>query len=156
MFGLFKWKRSLPSDPALPSRFPFLFKDNMAAFEFACQYLDCTLTEGGNLPALVLDPRELFGTSSSTKIQQDGTQIATLRVASNDSGFIVFASTLGANGPTLQPGQLVIWQAGRYVAQVAEAAKTKDKRIGWAGLIIATLKPEYREGCWIIDKRLST
>jgi hypothetical protein len=108
------------------------------------------------LPALVLD----------AEIQGNGRQMASVRVASADGGFIVSASTGGSGGPRLLPGHFVAWQAERYDAQVAKEAPptqkrfglfgVKDKRLGWVGLIAGTLKREYSDGGWIGDERFSS
>src|ERR1700691_973688 len=110
----------------------FAFEDSLTAFEQACAG-DCMLHEGVMLPALVLD----------AEIQGNGRQMASVRVASADGGFIVSASTGGSGGPRLLPGHFVAWQAERYDAQVAKEAPptqkrfglfgVKDKRLGWVG-----------------------
>lgn len=67
-----------------------------------------------------------------------------LRVASQDGGFIVVATTLGPKGPKLQVGDFVAWQAGKL------------KEGGWVGVIIGTLKPELSNGRWLGDQKFST
>jgi hypothetical protein len=133
----------------------FAFEDSLTAFEQACAG-DCMLHEGIMLPALVLD----------AEIHGDGRQMASVRVASADGGFIVSASTSGPRGPRLLPGHFVAWLAQRYDPQLARKAPPKrkrfglfglkDKRIAWVGLIAGTLKPEYRDGGWIGDERFSS
>ena len=76
--------------------------------------------------------------------RDDGQQIATLRIASADGGFVTSATTLGPQGPQLKPGDLVAWQASRYEAEV-----------GWVGLIIGKLKPELRDGRWLGEQKFS-
>lgn len=151
MFEFFKRKK--PMVPlADASGVPVLFfKDGSAAIEYACKYMDCTLKEGSFLPAIVLDAKELFGAPSAVKTEENGNQVATLRVASDDGGFLVLASTAGPKGPKLLPGQLVAWDAMKYVPAVAQSVK--DKRFGWVGLIFGTLKTEHRNGSWVGDKR---
>jgi hypothetical protein len=95
----------------------------------------------------------MFGVATAVKVQPDGNQIAVLRVASNDGGFIVNAVTAGPKGPALYPGQLVWWQAGKHAPEVAKVSK--DKRFGWVGLILGTLKPEYYNGEWAAGDRFS-
>jgi len=127
------------------------FKDGNAAIEYACRYLDCILSEGSLLPAVVIDAREEFGTDVVVKFETDGTQLATLRVASKDGGFTVPANTAGANGPKLRPGQLVAWKPMKYMRELGE--QLGDTRSGWVGLIIGTLKLEYKDNGFVGDKQ---
>ncbi len=124
----------------------FPFKDNKAAFEYASNFLVCTVEVGAMLPALVEDGRSLFGTQDSVHLNGDGTQTAVVKIASSDGGFLVLARTVGL-GPTLKPGDLVAWQAGAYLTELAETAG--DRRFGWVGLILGTLSPEWRDGSWV-------
>jgi len=147
MFKFLKRKHQLP---ARSEGFPPLhFRDGSGALEYACKYLECSLHEGALLPALVLDARELFGASSAVQKQHDGNQAAMLRVASQDGGFVVLATTAAASGPSLQPGDFVAWQAGKHSPDVAVAMSATDSRSGWIGLIVGTLKPEHSEGRWV-------
>jgi hypothetical protein len=155
-------RRAVDHSPRIP--FPRLeFEDGFTAFEQACNG-ECLLHEGIMLPALVLDARELSGAAAAVEIQDDGRQIASIRVASADGGFIVSASTGGSHGPRLQPGHFVVWQAERYDPRLAKEAPAttkkrfgifglKDKRLGWVGLIAGTLKSEYGNGGWTGDER---
>jgi hypothetical protein len=88
------------------------------------------------------------------KIQDEGNQLAMIRVASADGGFLVAAATVGPKGPRLHPGQLVAWKAMKHVPEVAK--NVNDKRFGWVGLIIGTLKPERRNGGWMGGERFSS
>lgn len=81
---------------------PLFFNDEAAALAHACRYMECPLKEGSMLPALVLDASEMFGTTQAVRIDSDGTQIALLRVASSDGGFLVLAPTVGPEGPRLR------------------------------------------------------
>lgn len=154
MFNFFR-RKTISNKSAIGRDFPPLhFKDGNAALEYACRYMECSLNDGSLLPALVLDSRELFGTQTVIMIQDDGNQLAMLRVASRDGGFIVAATTANPKGPKLLTGQLVAWKAIKYVPTIAE--KSTDKRFGWTGLIMGTLKPVYINGSWIGDERFST
>jgi hypothetical protein len=115
--------------------------------------MESPLEENASLPGVVLDAVKMFGTPAAVKIEPDGSQIAKLRIASDDGGFIVIAGTAGSRGPRLQPGQFVLWRAGKYAPGVAKTSQ--DKRIGWVGLIVGTLKPEYLNGCWVGDQRFT-
>lgn len=135
---------------------PLFFKDGASALEYACKYLLCPLKEGSVLPAVVLDSRQLFGTAEAVKVQTNGIQILALRVASPDGGFLVMAQTSGADGPKLQPGQLVAWLAGQFSSELVEAAKPKDKRFGWVGMVVEVLRPELRQDHgWAIAARFN-
>jgi hypothetical protein len=153
MFGVFKRKKTPAPRSVAANIPPLFFKDGASAFEHACQYMECPLHEGSMLPALVLDAHKLFGVATAVKREPDGNQIAVLRVASNDGGFLVNAVTAGPKGPPLHPGQLVWWQAGKHAPEVANLSK--DERFGWVGLIIGTLKPEHHNGAWTGGDRFS-
>ena len=151
MFNYFKRKKPIKPSMGESGIPPLYFNDGTAAIEYACKFMDCALDEGNFLPAVVMDSRELFGTQTAVKMQDDGNQIAMLRVASNDGGFLVAATTINPKGPRLNPGQLVAWQAMKYVPDIAKT--TKDKRFGWVGLIVGTLKPEHVNGSWAGGER---
>jgi hypothetical protein len=154
MFEFLKRNRLPKSTAAGGARsMPLYFRDGTAALEYACRYMESPLEENASLPGVVLDAVKMFGTPAAVKIEPDGSQIATLRIASDDGGFIVIAGTAGRKGPKLQPGQFVLWHAGKYLPGVAKSSK--DTRIGWVGLIVGTLKPEYRDGSWIGDQRFT-
>ena len=132
--------------PALleSSTIPLFFKDTQAAFTYACDYLQIDLKEGAVLPALVLDAAAALGGGAPVRHQPDGIQIAMLRVCAKDGGYMVIASSVSANGPVLQPGDLVAWQASTPVD--ALATQFPDPRSTWSGLILARLLPEYTVG----------
>ena len=137
---------------AIPSLF---FMDGVAALEYACQFMKCPLHEGSFLPAIVLDSREMFGAATTIQTLKDGNQVAMLRVASDDGGFVVFATTAGPKGPKLQPGNFVGWKAAKHSAEVAASMGAKDPRSGWVGLIIGTLRPEHRNGQWVSEAKFA-
>jgi hypothetical protein len=146
---MFEFKRKNPKvssdgDIGRPPRF---FQDGIAALRYACRFLDWSLHEGAFLPAVVLDPREVLGAGAAVKTEENGSRVHLLCVASADGGFIVAATTAGPEGPWLEPGQLVAWRAVRHVPDIANSVS--DKRFGWVGVIVGTLKPEQRNGCWI-------
>ncbi|MGB3746583.1 MAG: zeta toxin family protein [Rhodanobacter sp.] len=153
MFSIFKRKGQKQGAAAGHSMPPLYFKDGNAALEYACEYMDCDLREGALLPAVVMDARSMFGTTTAVKRQDDGNQLATLRIPSRDGGFLAVATTANPKGPVLQVGQLVAWQAMQYSPAFAKSAK--DKRFGWVGLILGTLKPEYANGSWAGDARFA-
>ena len=127
------------------------FKNNESAFEYACKFMDNDLREGVGLLALVLDAKELYNLETSVPKDDSGIQIVALKVASNDGGFEVMAQTLSANGPNLNPGDLVVWEVGTYLQELANTHD--DERFGWVGLILGTLKPVWANGSWEGDER---
>ena len=136
-------KASSDGDAGRPARF---FQDGIAALRYACRLLECPLHEGVFLPAVVLDPAEVFDTAPPASTQ-GGKQVFFLCVASHDGGFVVAATPAGPSGPALQPGQLVAWKAVRHVPAIAQGMR--DERFGWVGVIVGTLKLEHRNGCWV-------
>ena len=148
---MFAWLRKKASQSSNVGA-PLYFKDNLSAFEYACQFLSSELKAGAYLPALVQDATALLGHGEPVKRQKDGNQIAMLKVCSSDGGFTVLASSASPKGPSLQVGDLVIWQAGASVP--AMASQVKDLRSTWVGLIVAKLQPEYTVGRgWAIQQQ---
>jgi hypothetical protein len=145
---VFEFKRRNPKvssdgDVGRPPRF---FPDGIAALRYACRFHECPLEEGVFLPAVILDPRELF----RTQRPEVSKGLHFLCVASRDGGFVVAAHPMGEKGPRLEPGQLVAWKAVRHVPELA--AGIQDERFGWTGVIVGTLKLEHRNGCWVADE----
>lgn len=135
-----------------PSNLQLPFKSNKAAFEYTCKYLDTTLKEGVILPAIVIDSNKEFGTVHAIKVNDDRSQIAMIKVASSDGGFFVPANTDSSTNTQLKPGDFVAWQAMQYRNEVGKLSE--DKRFGWIGLIIGTLKPVYENNAWVGNKKL--
>lgn len=149
-FFIPKAARTGLGDPTTTSS--VLFESGVTALEWACVHNDCTLRQGAVLPAVVLDASVRFGMFDSVARHNDGTQLAYLRVASSDGGFIVAAQSASSSGPHLIPGQLVIWWAGHY--SDSTASRMEDERCGWVGLIIGTLKSEWHhDEEWVVDEK---
>lgn len=147
MFDWLKPKSAKATQPVPP----LFFKSGDGAIEFASSYLNTDLRSGAMLPAVVIDAGALLGKGPAVTKHPDGNQTAMLRVASKDGGFIVFASSASASGPELRPGDLVAWQVGQQVPEMA--SQMPDPRSSWVGLILAKLKPEYKDGHgWAIDQ----
>lgn len=147
---MFNWLKKTRQSAA-PDTPPLYFKDNNAAFKFACEFLLTKIEAGAYLPALVQDASEVLGTGNAVKKQADGNQTALLTVSASDGGFTVAAATAGPRGPDLKPGDLVIWLAGEPIAHLQ--GKYEDQRMTWGGLIIAKLQPEYTQGRgWAIEQ----
>jgi hypothetical protein len=155
LFDAFKNKKDEASrGPVAPP--PLTFRDALEAVAYACEFLELPLRERSFLPAIVLDARVELGAKDPVQTLADGKQVAVLRVASVDGGFAVIATTLGPHGPKLAPGDFVAWQAGTYKEEVAVNVGAIDKRSGWTGVIIGTLKPELRDGRWLGERKFST
>jgi hypothetical protein len=132
---------------------PLHFKDGAAAVEYASKYMVCKLAAGVELPAIVLDAREEFGTAEAVRTAENGIQTAVLRVCGDNGGFIALSQTSGPIGPTLAPGEMVLWRAVKYLGKMGRAAP--DRRTGWIGLIAGTLSPTLIAEGWIGKDRFS-
>ncbi|WP_257385009.1 hypothetical protein [Tahibacter caeni] len=123
-----------------------VYKDGESAFRYACAYMDCTVSAGATLPAIVVDAR-VYGMPHPTKRLDSGNQLVMLRIPSGSGGFVVPAETAGTAGPTLKPGDLVAW---RVMGHSAEIAAVGEENFGWIGLVVGTLRPEYELGSgWV-------
>jgi len=129
----FKNKPKLP----LPN---LIFKSGESFFAMQCKYGHTGLEEGRGVVAIVLDARQEFGTSVAVKIQSSGNQLTTIKVASEDGGFVTFAETLSAGGDRLKPGDLVVWVPGKYMDELTQTVV--DPRSAWMGLIVAKIAAE--------------
>lgn len=146
-----KFKRLFSTAHGAPVT-PLHFKDNHAAFEYACTYLQSELVAKAILPALVEDATSLLSADESVVVMPDGAQMLALRVCSGDGGFLVLAGVLSANGPRLKVGDLVAWQAGKVIERESPDLQ-KDQRSKWIGIALAKLKPEYTPGRgWAIEE----
>ena len=149
---MFSWlKKPKANANALEAVQPLYFKDNEAAFRYACDFLSTELNPGAYLPALVQDASEVLGSGTAVKKQKDGNQTALLTVSAKDGGFTVAAATAGPNGPGLMPGDLVVWLVGEQISHLQ--GKYDDPRMTWGGLIVAKINPEYTAGRgWAIEQ----
>lgn len=123
------------------------FEDGQEAVAYASQFMDCELRKGRTLPALVLDATKELRTSEAVLVRPDGIQQAVLRVCGKPEGFLTIAETYGANGPRLQPGDLVAWRPLTY--RPALAGESGEPRMGWTGVIIGALMPALSSEGWI-------
>jgi hypothetical protein len=118
----------------------FVFKSGASFFELQCKYGDTKIEKGKGVVAIILDAREEFGTPVAVKVEQDGRQVAVLRVASEDGGFVVTSQTPSGTGDRLHPGDIVVWVPSDHSEEVGEVFQ--DERSGWIGFIRAKVKPE--------------
>lgn len=119
-----------------------VFKNGEAFHEYQCKFGHTVIEPKQGIVALVLDASKEFGTSAAVKIEEDGRQMAMLKVASNDGGFIVPAYTPTGNGDRLKPDDVVIWVPIEYSKETVERVDGVDARFGWVGFIVAKVKPE--------------
>ncbi|WP_322880304.1 hypothetical protein [Pandoraea sputorum] len=96
-----------------------VFKDNESAFAYACEYMDCRLTAGSFIPALV----------KSIKRKVDGSEEYEVLVASGAGGFLQLTYT-SDDSIKLSIGDLVAFWVG-----------TTEPRL--MGLVPRKLMPEY-------------
>jgi hypothetical protein len=121
----------------------FVFTDDEAGrkafFKFQCKYGDTKIEPGKGMTAIVLDPRGEFpDIPHPVKIEPDGSQLALIKVVSEDGGFIVTAKTPSDKGDRLVPGDFVAWVPYTYHNDPLDPSV--DKRIGWIGFIRAKLR----------------
>jgi len=122
----------------IPEKLPF--KSAQGFFEMQCKYGHTDLIKGNGVVAIVIDAKKEFGTQDAVKLQANGCQLATLRVAAEDGGFITFAETASAGGDRLKPDDLVVWLPGAHNPVLGE--RMGDPRASWIGLIVAKIAPE--------------
>jgi len=109
-------------------------------FAMQCKYGGTRLAEGLGIVAIVLDARSELGANVAIERQENGCQLAAIRVVGEDGGFVTVASTASERGDPLQPDDLVIWVPGKYLPDLA--GYTGDTRRGWVGAIMAKIAPE--------------
>jgi hypothetical protein len=122
----------------------FVFTDTEAGreafFRLQCKYGDTQIKPGKGMVALVLDAsREFPDIPQPVKIEPDGSQLALLKVVSEDGGFIVTAKTPSDKGDRLVPGDIVAWVPYTH-HNVDSLGTLADKRIGWVGFIRAKVR----------------
>ncbi len=126
-----------------PEQPTFEFTDTDAGrsafFKLQCKYGDTEIEKGKGLVAIVLDASHEFpGIPQAVKIESDGSQLALIKVVSEDGGFVVPAKTPSGMGDRLIPGDFVAWVPHTYMD--ALGARSPDKRMGWVGLIRAKIR----------------
>ncbi|MGE0750624.1 MAG: hypothetical protein AB7K64_08555 [Variibacter sp.] len=109
------------------------FHDSEALFRLQCKYGDTRIEKGKAIFSVVVDAHQQFGASNAVKENEDGTQTAVLRVASEDGGFIVLACTRVPHKPLLASGDPVLWIPSTYDQNVA--IQLGDERSGWVGFV---------------------
>lgn len=133
---MWPFKRRPAPQLALPK---LIYKSGEAFFTSQCEYGHTEIKERQGVVALVLDAVKEYGTQVAVKIQPNGRQLATIKVASPDGGFDTFAETASPGGEALRPGDLVVWVP---MTRVDHLINTGDERQGWLGFIVAKIAPE--------------
>lgn len=121
------------------------FKSGSAFFEYYCKFIDIPEIEVNiGCIGLVLDARKEFGTSIPVKIDTDGSQLAVLKIASSDGGFVLTSKTLAGKGDRLRPDDLVIWVPTLHAPSANEDINEEkiDPRFFWQGFIAAKIAPD--------------
>ena len=117
-----------------------LFKSGADFLEYQCEFGHTKIVPKQGIVALVLDSQKEFGTAEAVKADANGVQTATLKVASDDGGFIVSAQTPSDKGDRLKPGDVVIWVPLQHIGDAVPEGI--DRRFGWVGFIVAKVAPE--------------
>jgi len=151
------WPFSKNQKSALPEK--LVFKSGKAFFDYQCMFGHTDIIPNRGVVALVLDSKKEFGTIAPIKIEADGQQIVTLKVASEDGGFVVHSQTPTGIGDRLSPDDVVIWLPLEYTSIVNELDGI-DPRFGWLGFVVAKIKPEldmskpdFDITCWYDQKQ---
>lgn len=121
-----------------PQKLPF--KSGEAFLEYQCKFGHTKIVPKRGIVALVLDSQKEFGTAQPVKVDPNGVQTATLKVASEDGGFIVSAQTPSGKGDRLRPGDVVIWVPLQHIGDALPEGI--DRRFCWVGFIVAKVAPE--------------
>ncbi len=118
------------------------FKSGAAFFEYICEFGGSTVRTKQGMIALVLDAKKEFGVSKSVHIEPDGRQLAMLKVAADDGGFVVPAYTQTSKGDRLKPDDIVVWTPLKNPKTAIGKAGEVDPRPGSVGFIVAKVAPE--------------
>jgi len=166
------FRKLLSSNTGANKETDLVFKSGEGAFEYACKFMDCTLGEGKSVPAIVIDARKYSSDiGMAVKTELDKSQLATIRVASKNGGFVIPVKTAGAQSsirpnlvsrigrnqghPDLKPGDLVSFTAMTYSKDMAKAFGNKES--GWVGLITSKLEPRLdvrsEPSIWQIEEK---
>lgn len=134
MWPFVKKKEKLPST--------LVFKDGEAFLKLQCKFGQTEIIPGRGIVAYVVDAAREFGVTTAVKRQPNGTQMAMLKVASEDGGFLVMSTTATEKGDPLNPGDCVIWVPMQHQAAMVDAIEGVDPRFGWIGFIVAKIAAE--------------
>lgn len=122
----------------------YKFASTMEAFEHACAELDTLIVPEQPMLAMVLESV----VDGGSRAEGDGCAQLTLKVASEDGGFVVISRSTFAPKTPLRPGDLVCWVPLQLDPELA--ARAEDTRFGWVGLVFATFESEWVEDEWVV------
>ena len=131
------WPFSPKKTSDLPKKLHF--KSGEAFLEYQCEYGHTEIKPKQGIVALVIDSAKEFRTQEAVKVEPDGTQVVTLKVASDDGGFLVIARTASGRGDRLRPDDCVIWVPMMHSKEVVPDGT--DERFGWTGFVVAKIEP---------------
>jgi len=128
MFSFFKKKKKQSIET-------LFFKSNEAAFEHACNFMDCTIRVGGYLPALVHEVQD----------SEDRTRMI-LKLPNTDGGQYVASSLLNNQLKNIKAGDLVVYQLAERLPNVPDV-------LSMIGFVVAKLKPQLdvKHG-WVLEE----
>lgn len=86
------------------------FKDNQAAFLYACEYLINERNGGGMIVAMVEQTLDHLPEFSPAHPDNHGRQTAMVKVAGKSGGTLEIAACVRANETKIRKGDLVAWQ----------------------------------------------
>ena len=124
------------------------FKTANEAFDHACKEHNCIIVPEQPLLAIVLDAKAEFGDDQPITFEGDGCARLTLKVASEDGGYVVLSRTTKPPKQPLNVGDLVCWVPIKHDAPLSHQAN--DERFGWIGLVFATLEPVWEDDEWVL------
>ncbi|MDP8772893.1 hypothetical protein QZR43_09880 [Serratia marcescens] len=137
--------RKLTKQESQNSAIPDLFfKDNAAAFEYACKYCVTNIVAKQGLISLV---------EMAPEKDERGNTYCVVNVSATNGGFTVPAMIAGGDGTEITKGSLVVWVPYEYDKEIGQMLG--DDRKGWVGYVVAIANPVLKiDTGWSIAKRL--
>lgn len=132
-------EKVIPEKTNVPKK--LTFKSNQAAFEYACQYMDCGLKVDKILSGIVHETKTVLNESGTS-------QNALFYIASN-AEIMLFACDVLSTVPPLQKGDLIAFKITEYYPLHKDSTLLKNIFPG-SGEVIAKLKPvlNITTGIW--------
>lgn len=122
-----------------------IFKDNLSAFQYACEYLDTLVEEGKPIIGIILEEKK-DGDYCVKLSNPNDSQIPTNSFSDlNNINYICPAAIKLESVNKLSSGDLVMWEPAPF------NFLTSNHYL--AGVIVAKIKPQYdlERTSWIID-----